>query len=75
MGYTQSRIWSFGGLLPSHPTESLSTLQEKAIFLTQKARLMPHLRGKLCSFIQCKVQYVVFIVAYITLKLQLDIKL
>jgi hypothetical protein len=31
--------------------------------------------GKLCGFIHYNVQYVVFIVMYITLKLQLDIKL
>jgi hypothetical protein len=32
-------------------------------------------QGKLCGFIHYNVQYVVFIVMYITLKLQLDIKL
>jgi hypothetical protein len=34
-----------------------------------------HMWGKLCGFIGYNVQYVVFIVAYLILKLQFDIKL
>ncbi len=36
---------------------------------------MTHVWGKLCGFIDYNVQYVVFIVAYLILKLQFDIKL
>jgi hypothetical protein len=34
-----------------------------------------HMWGKLCGFIHYNVQYMVFILTYVTLKLQLDIKL
>ncbi len=36
--------------------------------------MMKHVWGKLCSFIHYNVLYVMFIVTYITLKLQIDIK-
>jgi hypothetical protein len=35
---------------------------------------MTHVWGKLCDFINYNVQYVVFIVQYVTLKWQFDIK-
>jgi len=42
---------------------------------TKKLWLMIHVWGKLCGFIHYNVQYVMFIVAYITLNWQIDIRI
>jgi hypothetical protein len=58
----------------NHLLKCVDPVQENVVFLTQKA-IAHDTWGKLCGFIHYNVQYVVFIVTYITLKLQLDIKL
>jgi len=48
--------------------------QENVVFLQKKPWLMARVWGKLCGFIHYNVQYVVFIVAYVTLRQQFDIR-
>ncbi len=48
--------------------------QENVVFLGKKPWLMARVWGKLCGFIHYNVQYVVFIVAYVTLRQQFDIR-
>jgi hypothetical protein len=50
----------------SHPTNANSTLHENVVF-TQKAEIHATCVSKLCGFIHYNVQYVVFIVMYVTI--------
>jgi len=48
--------------------------QENVVFLEKTPWHMACVWGKLCGFIHYNVQYVVFIVAYVTLRQQFDIR-
>jgi hypothetical protein len=50
-------------------------LQENVVLLTQKGRDSWHMFSKPCGFLHYNAQYVGFIMAYITSKLQFHIKL